>query len=59
MSEEKSLDRFEQGKWNMYCQFNDMLNETIDNLPTIGETDSYKRILILFTVKNLFPKKIF
>jgi len=43
----KSLERFEQGKWETAIhQFNNMLNETIDKLPTLkNDTDSYKRIL--------------
>jgi glycosyltransferase involved in cell wall biosynthesis len=43
----KSLERFEQGKWETAIhQFNDMLNETIDKLPTLkNDTDSYKRII--------------
>ena len=53
----KSLDRFEQGKWESAInQFNDMLNETIDNLPTIGETDSYKRILDFIHKKKSVSK---
>ena len=55
---EKSLDRFEQGKWETAInQFNDMLNETIDNLPTIGETDSYKRILDFIHKKKSVSKE--
>ena len=43
----KSLQRFEQGKWETAInQFNDMLNETIEKLPIIkNDTDSYKKIL--------------
>ena len=55
---EKSLDRFEQGKWETAInQFNDMLNDTIDNLPTIGETDSYKRILDFIHKKKSVSKQ--
>jgi len=53
----KSLERFEQGKWETAInQFNNMLNETIDNLPTIGETDSYKRILDFIHKKKSVSK---
>ena len=54
----KSLERFNQGKWETAInQFNDMLNETIDNLPTIGETDSYKRILDFIHKKKSVSKE--
>ena len=54
----KSLQRFEQGKWEKAInQFNDMLNETINNLPTIGETDSYKRILDFIHKKKSVSKE--
>ena len=54
---DKSLQRFEQGKWETAInQFNNMLNETIDNLPTIGETDSYKRILDFIHKKKSVSK---
>ena len=53
----KSLERFEQGKWETAInQFNSMLDETIDNLPTIGETDSYKRILDFIHKKKSVSK---
>jgi glycosyltransferase involved in cell wall biosynthesis len=53
----KSLDRFEQGKWETAInQFDNMLNETISNLPTIGETDSYKRILDFIHKKKSVSK---
>ena len=55
---DKSLQRFEQGKWEKAInQFNDMLNETIDNLPTISETDSYKRILDFIHKKKSVSKE--
>jgi len=54
----KSLERFNQGKWETAInQFNNMLNETIDNLPTIGETDSYKRILDFIHKKKSVSKE--
>jgi len=53
----KSLERFEQGKWETAInQFDNMLNETISNLPTIGETDSYKRILDFIHKKKSVSK---
>ena len=53
----KSLGRFEQGKWETAInQFDNMLNETISNLPTIGETDSYKRILDFIHKKKSVSK---
>ena len=53
----KSLQRFEHGKWETAInQFNNMLNETIDKLPTIGETDSYKRILDFIHKKKSVSK---
>jgi hypothetical protein len=55
---EKSLDRFEQGKWETAInQFNDMLDDTIDNLSKIGETDSYKRILDFIHKKKSVSKE--
>ena len=36
--------------------FDNMLNETISNLPTIGETDSYKRILDFIHKKKSVSK---
>jgi len=54
----KSLERFEQGKWeNAIHQFNNMLNDVIDKLPTIGETDSYKRILDFIHKKKSVSKE--
>ena len=54
---DKSLERFEQGKWETAInQFDNMLNETISNLPTIGETDSYKRILDFIHKKKSVSK---
>ena len=53
----KALTRFEQGKWETAIhQFNDMLNETINKLPIIGETDSYKRILDFIHKKKSVSK---
>jgi glycosyltransferase involved in cell wall biosynthesis len=43
----KSLQRFEEGKWeNAIKPFNDMINETIDDLPTLkSDTDTYKKVV--------------
>ena len=56
---DKSLERFEQGKWETAInQFNDMLNDTIDKLPIIkNETDSYKRILDFIHKKKSVSKE--
>ena len=55
----KSLDRFENGKWeNAIKRFNSMLDETISNLPTIKEdTDSYKKIVDFVEKKKSVNKK--
>mgnify|MGYP001325034796 CR=1 FL=1 len=54
----KSLDRFENGKWGTAIhQFNDMLNETIDKLPCISETDSYTKILDFIHKKKSVSKQ--
>ena len=55
----KSLERFEQGKWKTAIhQFNNMLDETIDELPIIkNETDSYKRIVNFIHKKKSVSKE--
>jgi hypothetical protein len=54
----KSLERFNQGKWETAInQFNNMLNETIEKLPTINETDSYKKIVDFIHKKKSVSKK--
>ena len=55
----ESLKRFEMGKWkNSIKQFNNMLDETISNLPTIKEdTDSYKKIVDFVQKKKSVNKK--
>ena len=55
---DKSLERFEKGKWETAIhQFNNMLNETIDKLPTLkNDTDSYKRILNFIHKKGSVSK---
>jgi len=42
-----SLERFKECKWeNAIKPFNDMINETIDDLPTLkNDTDTYKRVV--------------
>jgi len=44
---EKSLKRFEKGKWEKaITQFNNMINETIDKIPTLkNDTDTYKKVM--------------
>jgi len=55
----KSLERFEQGKWEIAIhQFNNMLNKMIDKLPMIkNETDSYKKILDFIHKKKSVSKE--
>ena len=55
----ESLKRFEMGKWkNSIKQFNNMLDETISNLPTIKEdTDSYKKIVDFVQKRKSVNKK--
>ena len=54
----KSLQRFEQGKWERAInQFNNMFNETIDNLPTLkNDTDTYKKVVDFINVKKSVTK---
>jgi len=56
---ERSLKRFEESKWEKAIhQFNDMFNETIDNLPTLKEdTDSYNKIIDFIHKKKSVTKK--
>jgi len=44
---EKSLKRFEKGKWEKaITQFNNMISETIDKIPTLkNDTDTYKKVM--------------
>jgi len=55
----KSLERFEESKWeNAINQFNDMINETIDGLPTLKEnTDSYNKVVDFIHKKKSVTKK--
>ena len=44
---DKSLKRFEQGKWeNAIIPFNNMINDTIKNLPMLkNDTETYKKVV--------------
>jgi len=44
---QKSLQRFEHGKWkNAITPFNNMINDTIENLPMLkSDTDTYKKVV--------------
>ena len=55
----KSLQRFEQGKWEIAIhQFNDMINKTTDKLKVIGDkSESYKKIVDFIHIKKSVSKK--
>ena len=55
----KSLDRFEQCKWEKAIyQFNNLFDEAIKNLPILKEeTDSYKKILDFIHTRQSVTKK--
>ena len=55
---QKALNRFEQGKWeNAIHQFNNMFNETINNLPTLkSDTDTYKKVVDFIHKKGSVSK---
>ena len=55
---EKSLERFEKGKWEKAIyQFNDMINETINKIPTLkNDTDTYKRVMSFIHKKGSVSK---
>ncbi len=55
----KSLKRFEESKWsNAIHQFNDMINNAIDNLVVLKEdTESYKKIVDFIHKKKSVTKK--
>jgi len=55
----KSLQRFEQGKWEIAIgQFNDMINETANKLKVIGDkSESYKKIVDFIHKKKSVSKK--
>ena len=55
---DKSLERFNKCKWeNAIKPFNDMINETIDDLPTLkSDTDTYKRVVDFIHKKGSVSK---
>ena len=55
----KSLERFEQGKWDKAIyQFDDMFNLAIDSLPMLKEdTESYNKIVDFIHKKKSVTKK--
>ena len=55
---DKSLERFNKCKWeNAIKPFNDMINETIDDLPTLNsDTDTYKRVVDFIHKKGSVSK---
>ena len=55
---QKALNKFEQGKWeNAIKPFNKMINETIDNLPTLkSDTDTYKKVVDFIHKKGSVSK---
>jgi glycosyltransferase involved in cell wall biosynthesis len=55
---QKALNRFKKGKWeNAIKQFNNMFNETIDNLPTLkSDTDTYKKVVDFIHKKSSVSK---
>tara|TARA_A100001515_G_C4571900_1_gene210019 strand:+ start:177 stop:1514 length:1338 start_codon:yes stop_codon:yes gene_type:complete len=55
---DKSLKRFDNGKWeNAIKPFNKMINETIDNLPTLkSDTDTYKKVVDFIHKKGSVSK---
>ena len=55
----KSLKRFEKGKWEKAIyQFNDMINKTIDKIPTLkNDTDTYKRVINFINKKKSVSKE--
>ena len=56
---DKSLKRFEQGKWEIAIhQFNNMINKTTDKLKVIGDkSESYKKIVDFIHTKKSVSKK--
>ena len=56
---DKSLERFEQGKWETAInQFNDMINKTTNKLNVIGDkSESYKKIVDFIHKKKSVSKK--
>ena len=56
---DKSIKRFEQGKWkNAIIPFNNMINDTIKNLPMLkNDTDTYKKVVDFIHRKKSVTKK--
>jgi len=56
---DKSLKRFEQGKWEKaITPFNNMINDTIENLPMLkSDTDTYKKVVDFIHRKKSVTKK--
>ena len=56
---DKSLKRFEEGKWeNSITPFNNMINDTIENLPMLkSDTDTYKKVVDFIHRKKSVTKK--
>ena len=56
---DKSLKRFEEGKWeNSIIPFNNMINDTIENLPMLkSDTDTYKKVVDFIHRKKSVTKK--
>ena len=55
----KALKRFELGKWkNAITPFNNMINDTIENLPMLkSDTDTYKKVVDFIHRKKSVTKK--
>ena len=56
---DKSIKRFEQGEWkNAIIPFNNMINDTIKNLPMLkNDTDTYKKVVDFIHRKKSVTKK--
>ena len=56
---DKSLKRFEQGKWEKaITPFNNMINDTIENLPMLkSDTDTYMKVVDFIHRKKSVTKK--
>ena len=54
----KALNRFEQGKWGTAIhKFNNMFNETIDNLPMLkNDTETYQKVVDFIHKKKSVTK---
>ena len=56
---DKSLKRFEEGKWeNSIIPFNNMINDTIENLPMLkSDTETYTKVVDFIHGKKSVTKK--